>query len=196
LTLVEALLSIVLVATMLVAMLRTFSAIARGQLLLASRSSATCLGNQLISEILQNQYQDPNNPVFGLEAGESNVSRASINDVDDYNGWVDSPPKWGDGNVIPGLTGWKRTVAVAYVDPNTLNPCGTDAGLKRITVTVTDPQGRAVSMTALRSSKGTYDQKPDTPTTCVRWVGVELQVGSDRASRVYAGANVLNLVPG
>ena len=176
--------------------LRMFSSLARGQSLMSSRSSATCLAGQLLSEVLQNQYMDPNSPGFGLESGESNTARSSIDDVDDYNGWSESPPKWRDGTVIPGLTGWKRSVAVAYADPNNLNACGTDVGLKRVAVTVTDPQGRAVTVTALRSSRGTYDQKPTTQTTCVRWVGVELQVGGDSTSRVYAGANVLNLVPG
>jgi len=195
-TLVETTIATVIVATMIVMLLNTFGSLARGQQLTASRYSASCLAAHLMSEILQNLYQDPNNPVFGPETGEAGTSRANFDDVDDYNGWTESPPQRSDGTPISGLAGWRRSVTVEYIDPNTMAAGAQDLGVKRITVVVADPRGRSVSVVSLRSSNGTYDQSPFSQTTCVRWIGVELQVGSDSSSRVYSGTNLFNIIPG
>ncbi|HVT79556.1 MAG TPA: hypothetical protein VHM90_02775, partial [Phycisphaerae bacterium] len=58
-------------------------------------------------------------------------------DVDDFNGWSESPPQDRAGNPMQDLAGWSRSVRVDFVsiaNPTTVS--ATDAGLKRITVTV------------------------------------------------------------
>ena len=86
---------------------------------------------------------------------------------------------------------------VEYVDPATMVAGGsTDTGLKRITVTVTDPGGRTASVWALRGSAGTYDQPPPTSsTTYVAWVGLTLQIGSDASGKIVSGTATPGLVP-
>ncbi|MFB3892486.1 MAG: hypothetical protein ACE15C_10745 [Phycisphaerae bacterium] len=197
LTLVESAISLVIVAVVVVVFLSFFGSLARGQQLISWRYPATCLASQLMAEVLANPYCEPSGAdVFGPESGESNGTRANFDDVDDYDGWTETPPKLKDGAAIGGYAGWMRGVAVQYIDPGTMAITGSDLGVKRITVTVTDPQGHSTAITALRSSSGTYDQKPASATTCVRWIGVELQVGPDSTSRVHTGANVLGIVPG
>lgn len=197
LTLVETVLSVVIMTTMIVMALGTFGTLVKSGKTNNSRLLATALAQQLAAEIVQNPYSDPTVPnVFGLETGEANGTRANFDDVDDYNAWTESPPQLKDGTTIAGLTGWTRQVAVEWLDGDTLATSTTDKGLKKITVTVTDPQNVKTSVVTLRSSAGTYDQKPAQTTSALRWVGVELQIGSDSANKMVSGTHVLCIVPG
>src|SRR2546430_17477845 len=91
----------------------------------------------LMGNVLQHAYQCPMSPIFGLEPGKGPTSRASWNDVDDYNGWTESPPQTKAGNVIVDFTGWTRSVVVDWIDPTTLLPTtNANTGIKRVTVTV------------------------------------------------------------
>lgn len=194
LTLIETTIAILVVGVMLVAALNAFGSLAKGRQVADNGALASQLANQLLSEILPCSYQDPgSSPVFGPEAGET---RATFDDVDDYNGYSENSATLKDGTAIAGGTGWKRAVTVQYVDPSTLAACpGQDKGLKLITVIVTDPRGVKITATALRSSSGPYDVPPSQTMTAVQWVGVELQIGSDSGARMTSGANVLNYVP-
>jgi hypothetical protein len=96
------------------------------------------LADGLMGEIMTLAYEEPNGvPVFGLDAGEVPTSRSNYDDVDDYNGWTESPPADRNGVALPGLSGWQRSVKVEWVlasDPNQVSLVET--GAKRITVTV------------------------------------------------------------
>jgi hypothetical protein len=90
----------------------------------------------LLAEILQQSYREPEGAyVFGREAGELETSRAAYDDVDDYQGWSESPPVAKDGTTLPNAANWRRAVTVEWVDP--LDPqqvSDTETGVKRITV--------------------------------------------------------------
>jgi hypothetical protein len=89
-------------------------------------------------------------------------------------------------------TGWTRAVTVAFADLN--NPAvtaGSETGLRRITVTVTDSKGVQNSLIALRSIGGGTEQAPASQTTYTTWVGVDLKVGS-ATSTVKTGSNPVN----
>lgn len=97
------------------------------------------LASGLMSEIMALAYQDPFLPTIALgpEAGESTTSRANWNDVDDYNGWTESPLQNKDSTVIPNTVGWTRSVVVTWVSSG--NPTQislVETGCKCITVTV------------------------------------------------------------
>lgn len=195
-TLVEAAISIVIVATMIVASLYAFGGEARGRSVQTAAAVADGLAAGLLSEILQCKYVDPASPVFGPETGETNGTRSAFDDVDDYNAWAETVIQNKDGSTLAGYTGWQRSVVVTYLNPADLTVAGTDTGLKKITVTVTDPRGRQTSVSALRSGSGTYDgADPQTSTTYVAWVGVSLQVGPNSAARITSGTNLPGLVP-
>jgi len=194
-TLVEAMISTVIVGVMIAMVLHTFGSVAKGRRIQVDREVGAALARQLLSEVVQASYKDTgSSPVFGREASESGSSRATWDDVDDYDGWSASPPEGKDGSEIDHLDGWTRSVSVAYVDPSDLGTSGSDEGLKRVTVTVTDPRGAETSVAALRSEGGAYDQESESGSTYVTWIGVELQVGTDDRARIASGANVLNLV--
>ncbi len=151
-----------------------------------------------MTEICQNPYNDPaGTGTLGPPASEvTNPATRNLYDgVGDYNGWTESPPEFKNGTTIPNFTGWTRSVVVAYLNPSTMATSSTDLGIKQVTVTVTDPRGSQTVLTSLRCSGGQYDTKPVQQETCVRWVGVQLQVGSDARYTVYSGTGVPNIVP-
>lgn len=193
-TLVEATVAMVVVSVLMVAALNTLGASARAGTVQVRHGRAYTLAQGLMNEVLGTRYADPQGGSgLGRDAGEAADVRAAYDDVDDYNGWSASPPEDKSGAALEGATGWTRQVAVAYVDPN--NPAtvvGADQGLKRITVTVSDPRGRQTTLTALRGQNSIYDAAPSGGGQRVRWVGLDVQVGEESATRVYTGIALLN----
>jgi len=111
------------------------------------------LAQSLMAEITDKAYVDPGLlPLFGLEVAELGSPRSSWNDVDDYNGLSDAPPKYADGTPIAGYTRWSRSVTVQWVTYNNLATTSLlETGLKKITVTVRKNGLVVVELNALRS---------------------------------------------
>jgi MSHA pilin protein MshD len=138
-TLIEATLSTIIVAMMAATALTTVRLSVRSQFKSSERATGGLLASALMAEIMALPYQDPSLPTvtLGPEAGESTTSRAAWDDVDDYNGWSESPLQNKDGTTIANTTNWQRSVEVVWVNsgnPTTLSAIET--GCKRITVTV------------------------------------------------------------
>jgi hypothetical protein len=145
--------SVLLVGGLLVAALTTLGGAAAGRRKIADRGLGELLAQDLMGEILRQPYEEPvDTPVFGLEASESTGNRSAFDDVDDYNGWVDSPPQRKDGTLIPEGTGWLRRVTVVYAASDDLtSTVGTDQGVKRVTVAVERNGVPAASVVAVRT---------------------------------------------
>ncbi len=138
-SMVEAVFCVVLVGGLVVVSLDALGASKMAQRNLGVRAIGQLLASSLMSEIMNQSYQDPNElPLFGVELSENSTLRSSFDDVDDYSGWSASPPQNRDGTQIPGLTGWSQAVQVNCADPANLSTKRlTDTGVKRITVTLT-----------------------------------------------------------
>ena len=155
-TMIEAVVAMALVTLTLVAALQAVGASGLAQQSTSDRSRGHLLAQQLLDEILQQDYIDktlvPGG--FGLEAGEFyGTNRTGHDDVDDYHGWIASPPQSRDGTVMDELAGWSRTVSVEWVQPLTPNQVvGYDSHLKRITVSVTHNSRPVAELTALRGA--------------------------------------------
>lgn len=124
------------------------------------------LGQAYLDEILTKRYDErsgqggmprcnstdpgsqPCSAALGPEAGES---RATYDDVDDYNGLDESPPRDALGNVRSGYANYRVQVSVAYAGTGA-NGLGlaTVQDAKLITVTVTTPQGEKIDFSAYR----------------------------------------------
>jgi MSHA pilin protein MshD len=214
-TLVEAVVSIVVVGVMLVGALGTVGAAVRARRVQAGLAERQALALELMHEILQLPYTEPKwddlryehggaysvvsqtlpwvAPAQGPESDSLGGTRSTFDDVDDYDGWSESPPKTRDGTALPSKTGWRWTAAVAFVNPDNVDVViGADLGLKRITVTVTDDQGAQTVLVALRSQYGPPDQVPAELTTYVTWVGCDLRVGDPNGRTISTGASLLN----
>lgn len=136
-TLVEAAISMLIVGLLMVAAMNTVAASGVRQHRAADLARARFLAQDLMTEIVQQPYIDPEIQVavIGPEAGET--SRAQFDDVDDYHGLVESPPRFRDGTIMPGLDSWERSVSVSWVNPATPSATvGFPTGCKRITVSV------------------------------------------------------------
>lgn len=140
LTLIEVVASTLIVGVMAVATLNALGAATKSANSIGNRAVALGLADELMAEILQAAYSDPDTtPTFGPEGAESAGPRSAFDDVDDYNGWNKSPPQYADGTTIPDRADWRQRVQVAYVqpaNPTLATPGNTDQGAKRIKVTI------------------------------------------------------------
>ena len=138
LSLLEVVISTFIVGVMLVAAMKCVGSASQAQLHNGDRSRADLLAADLMAEILEQNYQEPDESAeFGRESSESGGSRADWDDVDDYDGWGARPPVDKDGNPLPNLTDWERTVKVDYVNPDNLKEVvASDLSVKRIIVKV------------------------------------------------------------
>jgi type II secretory pathway pseudopilin PulG len=155
-TLVEAAVSLIIVSAMLVAALSTVGASRLSQHKSSLGSRGQLLAESLMAEILRQDYQDPDiQGVFGCESGESTSTRADFDDVDDYHGWSSSPPVDKNGSLIWGLTNWKRSVTVEWVDPLDLGQVKlSETNVKKVTVTVSYDDVLVASLVGIRSAYG------------------------------------------
>jgi prepilin-type N-terminal cleavage/methylation domain-containing protein len=180
-TLVEVVISIVVVGIMLVAALNTVGGVFRSYAIARERQQGYALATELMAEILQARYEDPNDsPVFGVESGESSTPRIDYDDVDDYDGWSVSPPQAKDGSAVPNSEGWTRMARVWWVDvvdPTT--ETGSETGLKKIKVEVTSPSGKQYKIKTLRSSSGMLELQPPLDRTYVAALQASLQLRSE-----------------
>jgi MSHA pilin protein MshD len=154
LTLVECLFCCLIVSLAMVAALRTLASSAGTLRLAGDRAAARALADSLMTEILSQAYKDPGAlPLFGREANELLSSRANWNDVDDYDGYTDSPPSDKTGVPIPGIpSNWSRTVSVNWANPaNPPQNVATESGLKRVTISV---KRGSVELVTITSYKG------------------------------------------
>lgn len=160
LSLIEVVVSSMLVGLILVGALRCVGAVVRGRTITADEARARALAQQLMTEILNDDYVDGGLlPLFGPELGEPLVSfgpRSGFNDVDDYHLWSASPPENRSGTALPNLTGWQREVSVKWVSAsNPANISVSDSGVKRITVKVRRNGTLLATLVALRSKEYT-----------------------------------------
>ncbi len=126
-SLLESAIATLLAGVLMVGALRVVGASLHRQRRAGEDVTAQLLADELVAEILGKRYRDAQFPDhFGPETGE--VSRSAFDDVDDYHGFQESPPRRTDGTTIDELTGWSRSVEVVWIAPLTLDPAADDQG--------------------------------------------------------------------
>jgi MSHA pilin protein MshD len=136
-TLVEIVVLIVVVAAALVGVLLVFQNTARGSADPQVRKQALAIAEAMLDEILQSSYD--------IRPGAG--ARADFDDVDDYVGFTTAGGMTDiRGTAIPGLENYNVTSITVDADA----PLGGVDDAKRITVTVTGPQGFAVTLESWR----------------------------------------------
>ena len=152
-TLVEAVISIVLVGVMLVAAINMLGATAVSKRSTEQQALGYSLAQDLMNEILIQPYEDPTQAAaLGPEVGESGVNRVDFDDVDDYENWLATPPEEKNGTQLIGYDRWTRSVDVSFVKPTDLQTeILSRTGVKRITVTVSRDGIPATQLIAIRT---------------------------------------------
>lgn len=140
-TLAEAAISTVIIAFVMVGALTSIQKTGLFRRITADQQVGFLMAQQLMVEIQCYPYADPTDPwsaIIGPEADEiAGGTRSKYDDIDDYNGWTEQPPKLPDGTAIANRTSWYRTVTVQFVKQDNLDVVvAADYGIKRITVEV------------------------------------------------------------
>ena len=153
-TLIESIISILVVGVMFVASMSVLSQSRLSRFISADALQGQLLADALMSEILQQSYQEPvvEFSSLGVDVSEDPEVRTMWNDVDDYEGWTASPPQDKYGVAMTGLSGWTRSVEVSYVNPNNLRtPVGSNTGIKIIVVTVLHDERQVAKLFSVRT---------------------------------------------
>jgi prepilin-type N-terminal cleavage/methylation domain-containing protein len=152
-TLVEVVVSVVIVGVLLAASLQAVGLARTTQYRTGEHARGSELARALMAEITQKAYIDPGAlPVFGPESGQT---RATYDDVDDYSGFAESPPATKDGTRLSLPRGgvWRWAATVKWLDPQTLAVASPQAetGAKQITVIVQHNGTTVATLTAVRT---------------------------------------------
>jgi len=181
-TIVEAVASLVIVGTLLVAALSAAGGMAMSQHRNADRALGILLAQDLMSEILQQAYVDPEDAgvklkggklelevlggdggaTYGPESGEVTGNRTRFDDVDDYHRWDASPPQARDGAELASLKGWRQTVTVLPQSAAMLDEELTEElDFKKIIVVLSRKDVPIATLVALRTAA--YPKEPVSP---------------------------------
>ncbi len=152
-SLIEAAFSVVLIAVMFAAVMTTVGAARVVRYKTDGRSRGSTLAHDLMAEILQAPYEEPDGPAsLGRDNGESGGDRADFDDIDDYDDWSSSPPELKGGTALSLPAGWSRAVEVRWIVANNLAlTSGTETDAKRIIVTVKHNNVTMAQVTAIRT---------------------------------------------
>ena len=193
LSLVEVMVSTLLVGVVLVGSLNTIGGVFKTRLIAVEVQVGPVLARDLMSEVLQAAFSDPEDPngPIGRDSGESGGDRFDLDDIDDFDGWNSSSPERADGTPLGYGDGWERQVVVSFVNPNTLTTSGFDTGLKLVTVMVTPPTGSPTVIQALRSRLGLLEQLPSGDRSFVTGSQLAVQT-TDTATIIVSGTAIKN----
>lgn len=162
-SLIETVLSVVLVGGLFVAALNTAGAAAAARRAAANRAEGMLLAQDMMAEIVQQAYEEPSGSIsllgidltnlLGLDSGElfANGSRANFDDVDDYDGW-NGTPQTKSGTAIAWAAKYKVSVQVGPVQLNNPRTASSlETGIKRVVVIVKRSDREVARLTAYRS---------------------------------------------
>jgi MSHA pilin protein MshD len=144
-TLIEVIVTIVVLAVAASALLGVFTSMVRGSADPVIQQQAITVAEAYMEEILRKSYQDPRDPLVaetgGKEAGED---RASFNDVQDYNALQDNKVRDQNDALIAPLDAYSVTVSVNAAVLGGVNAM-------QIDVTVSHPVTGAILLSAFRT---------------------------------------------
>ena len=125
---------------------------------------AVALADSYLEESLARRY-DENTPVSGVPPCSPVTSacsavfsdgetRPEFDDVDDYDGLNESPPRDVEGLVRSGYDGYRVQVAVRYLVASEVTSLGLDdaSDAKIVTVSVSSPSGSAMNFSAVKGN--------------------------------------------
>ncbi len=134
----EVVVSTIIVGVLMVAAFSTIAASRRSQVSESNEVRGMAIAEALMAEITQLPMREPSCDCgYGPEAGETGSNRGNYDDVDDYKGLIDRPPKSRSGIAFGGYTDLSRSVAIDMVTTADWNATSaTYVGVYRITVKV------------------------------------------------------------
>lgn len=155
-TLIEVALSTAIIAGLLVSAIYTVTAVKSGGVWMGEFERGRVLAQELLAEIQELPYTDPSQVAapLGVDADDPvSGHRSSFDDIDDFTGLIEAPPRTRGGLLLSKHSGWKRCVQVEWVDASDLETAvGSESGVKRIRVTVSRGARPIVTLTTVRTA--------------------------------------------
>lgn len=160
-SLIETVLASALVGGLAVAGLTAAGAAASRVALMSQRATARAIVDDVASEISSTSYEP------GVSVASGLAGRLSLDDVDDYAGRVEQPPRTRAGALIVGAERMRLRVSVSPYDERTVS-AGTDTGRKLVWVRVSTvgpmvgggSEGRVLAESSLIVSRAWSGVKP------------------------------------
>lgn len=144
-TLIEVIIFIVVVGAGLAGILSVMNTVVKSSADPLIAKQTVAIAESMLEEILLKEFANP-------VGGYTGSSRALFDDVDDYNGYTTSSGIVDlNGTAVAGLTNYNITGVTVAVTTAAQNASLSAIGAKRVTVTVTGPQG-AISLTGYRAN--------------------------------------------
>jgi len=150
-TLIEVVVSSLLIAIVLVSSLRSTAVIHSSTAQADHRILLEVAANSLLEELRGLSYSDPNGDrSLGLDADETHADRDTWDDCDDAHQFTTSSLRkrdgtpWGDGDI-------SATILVQWLDPDSLTASPKETGLKRVQIQVAADDQQVVIINSLFS---------------------------------------------
>ncbi len=153
-TLVELMLALAIILLVIAPLVKALYQGMKGSVRFGDTNKAIQLAQELTEEIKQKKW-DETTPIgggatttpsaIGIDGGETAGNKTTYDDIDDYNGLVEHPPKDINNVEIPNTSHFTRWVAVQYVNipmanspaVNLVQAVAGPTDYKLVTVTVT-----------------------------------------------------------
>jgi prepilin-type N-terminal cleavage/methylation domain-containing protein len=134
-TLIELVIAIVILSMITVTMVGLLAFISRTSAESLTSTQSAIIANAYLQEILRQEFS------------------GASDDIDAFNGRVDTGARDGSNNLIPGLENYRVQIAVQHLSfgPGTNNVPASATRL--VTITVTDPMGEWVRLSGLRTRR-------------------------------------------
>ncbi len=146
-TLIEILVTIVVIGIAAVALLSVFTNLVRTSADPAIQQQATTIAEAYLEEIMLRSFNDPDDPELGGSEGEA--SRAEYDDVKDYRALPPNDPAANQfGVAIPELAQYRVTVTITNDSLNGIP--GNDS--LRVDVSVSHPAIQPITLSGYRSN--------------------------------------------
>lgn len=152
-TLVELVITIVIISIALVASVSSFSVITGRTANAMVQTRSLELAQLYLDEILARRFDEASDPTGiptysgACRITDDGENRGQYDDVDDFHGLSESPPALIDLPAEVDYSGFRVDVAVVCD-----NSVGTNGAAKRITVTITAPDGSQSPFSAYRGN--------------------------------------------
>ncbi|TWU07537.1 ubiquitin family protein [Stieleria varia] len=164
LTMLEIVISLILVSSLLLVSLQASGRLLRIQSIGSTAVQSRELGGMWLDEISAMSFQDlESSGTFGLETGETAGVRSAYDDVDDYHGYSTTSPTHRDGTAMVGFVLWSVSVSVTpavYSASGVTLTADPKDPFRVITVTCTAPDGYVGTQSTLVSD--VPDDLPET----------------------------------
>jgi MSHA pilin protein MshD len=150
-TLIEIIVTIVIVSIAATALLSVFSSLIRTSADPMIQQQAVTIAEAYMEEIMLQSFDDPTDTELGaaaVEAGET--SRALFDDVQDYNHLGTTQVRNQNNGVVAALADYSITVSVTATALNSTNPVPAAASM-RIDITVSHPAIGDIGLSAFRT---------------------------------------------